>query len=89
LRFGAKAYQVNHIPVIAVLSSQVSETVIQRYKNAGMLVITGTRSPDSTISTFSFFKDIIGFDLENFFRDNSTAIKEVIHGLIRNLLTAN
>lgn len=89
LRFGAKAYQISHIPVIAVLSSQVSETVIQRYKNAGMLALTGIRSSDSTISTFSFFKEVIGFDLESFFRNNSTAIKEVVHRLIRSLLTAN
>ena len=30
-----------------------------------MLVLTGERSPDPTVSTFSFFKEIIGYDDEN------------------------
>lgn len=36
LRFGARSYQCGHVPVVAVLSSQVSETVIARYRDAGM-----------------------------------------------------
>ena len=89
LRFGAKSYQMSHLPVMMVLSSQVSETVIQRYRNAGMLVITGTRSKDATISTFSFVKDVVGYDLEDFFKRNTNTIKTVIQGLIQRLLTAN
>ncbi|MBQ6472933.1 MAG: hypothetical protein IJJ33_13195 [Victivallales bacterium] len=89
IRFGAKSYQINHIPVVAILSSQVSETVIQRYKNSGMLVITGTRSNDSTISTFSFFREVVGYNLEDFFRRNSVEIQRVVHQLIQSLLRAN
>lgn len=88
LRFGARSYQIGHVPVVAVLSSQVSETVIERYRDAGMLVLTGVRSPDPTISTFSFFKEIVGYDLECFFVQNSDRIKDVIHALIAKLLSA-
>lgn len=88
LRFGAKAYQCGHIPVVAVLSSQVSETVIARYRDAGMLVLTGIATPDSTVSTFAFFKDVIGYDLEAFFIRSSPKIKLVIHELTAKLLTA-
>lgn len=88
LRFGAKSYQISHVPVVAVLSSQVSETVIGRYRDAGMLVLTGTRSPDPTMSTFAFFKEVVGYDLESFFVQNSEGIKTVIHDLIAKLLSA-
>lgn len=89
IRFGLRAYQAGLLPVVAVLSSQVSETVIQRYRSDGMLVMTGIRSDDPSVSTFAFFRDVIGFDLEDFFRENSSAIKSVIHGLIGNLLSSN
>ena len=87
LRFGARSYQNGHIPVVAVLSSQVSETVIGRYRDAGMLVLTGVRSSDPTVSTFAFFKEIVGYDLESFFVRSSRRIKKVIHSLIEKLLS--
>lgn len=87
LRFGARSYQIGHIPVVAVLSSQVSETVINRYRDAGMLVLTGIRSDDPTVSTFAFFEKVIGYSLEDFFKRASPKIKEVIHSLIGKLLS--
>ena len=88
LRFGARAYQIGHVPVVMVLSSQVSETVVSRYRDAGMLVLTGLRSESATLSTFAFFKNVIGFDLEGFFTRNSSRIKKVVHPLIKKLLSA-
>ncbi len=87
LRFGAKAYQAAHIPVVAVLSSQVSQTVISRYRDAGMLVMTGTPSNDPTISTFAFFKSVVGYDLAGFFARNSATIQAEIHCLVEKLLS--
>ena len=71
---------------MAVLSSQVSETVIARYQDAGMLVLTGIPSSDSTVSTFAFFREVIGYSLDDFFRRSSPDVKNVIHGLIEKLL---
>lgn len=87
LRFGARSYQIGHLPVVAVLSSQVSETVISRYRDAGMLVLTGVHSDDSTVSTFAFFKKVIGYSLEDFFIRMSPRIKAVVHSLIEKLLS--
>lgn len=87
LRFGARAYQFGHIPVVAVLSSQVSDTVISRYRDAGMLVLTGVHSDDVTLSTFAFFKQVVGYSLEEFFRRSSPEIKKVVHSLISKLLS--
>lgn len=88
LRFGARSYQIGHVPVVMVLSSQVSETVINRYRDAGMLVLTGVRSDDPTVSTFAFFKEVVGYGLEDFFIRMSPRIKEVVHSLIEQLLSA-
>ena len=88
LRFGARSYQIGHIPVVAVLSSQVSETVINRYRDSGMLVLTGVHSDDPTVSTFAFFKNVVGYSLEDFFQRNSPQIKTIIHSLIEKLLSA-
>lgn len=87
LRFGARSYQVGHIPVVMVLSSQVSETVISRYRDSGMLVLTGVHSDDPTLSTFAFFKTVVGYSLEDFFQRNSPSVKKVIHSLIEKLLS--
>ena len=87
LRFGARSYQIGHIPVVAVLSSQVSETVIARYQGAGMLVLTGTPSTDPTASTFAFFRNVVGYNLDDFFKRSSLTVKNVIHGLIEKLLS--
>ncbi len=88
IRFALRASQEQLLPVVAVLSSQVSETVIQRYRNNGMLVLTGIPSEDTTASTFAFFKTVVGYDLAEFFRRNSTEIKHVVHRLVQDLLTA-
>jgi len=88
LRFGARSYQFGHIPVVAVLSSQVSETVISRYRDSGMLVLTGLHSEDPTVSTFAFCKQVVGYGLEDFFMRNSDNIKKVMHSLIEKLLSA-
>ena len=87
LRFGVRAYQAAHIPVVAILSSQVGETVISRYRDAGMLIMTGIPSRDPTESTFAFFDQIVGYDLTGFFRRSAAAIKQEIHGLIEKLLS--
>lgn len=87
LRFGARAYQFGHIPVVAVLSSQVSDVVVGRYRDAGMLVLTGLHSDDATLSTFAFFRQVVGYNLEDFFRRVSPAVKSVVHSLISKLLS--
>lgn len=87
LRFGARSYQHGHIPVVAVLSSQVSETVVARYRDAGMLVLTGVRSHDPTVSTFAFFEKVVGYRLDDFFVRVSPRIRAVIHSLVQKLLS--
>jgi hypothetical protein len=87
LRFGMRAYQENLLPVLAILSAQVSEPVVQRYRNDGMLVLTGTVSPDPNQSTYAFFKEIVGYDLSRFFQSNSAMIQAEVKAIIDQLLS--
>ena len=89
LRFGMSAYQEGLLPAFMILSQQVSETVIDRYRKDKMAVLTGTLDGDSLSSTFTFFKQVVGFDLESFFRRNSETLKTETLTIIQALLRAD
>jgi len=72
-----------------ILSQQVSETVIDRYRKDKMAVLTGILDGDSLSSTFTFFKQVIGFDLESFFRRNSETLRTETLAIIQALLRAD
>ncbi len=86
LRFGMSAYQEGLLPAFMILSRQVNEAVIDRYRKDKMAVLTGTLDGDSLSSTFMFFKQVVGFDLEAFFRRNSETLKSETLTIIRSLL---
>jgi hypothetical protein len=87
LRFGVHAYQGGLLPAFAILSAQVSEPVIRRYRSDGMLVLTGVLREDPTESTFAFFRQIVGYDLANFFVRNSPLLKAEINLVVKKLLS--
>lgn len=86
LRFGLNAFKEGLLPVFALMSSQVSEVVARRYRADGMLVLKGTTSSDPTISTFAFFKQVIGYDLAAFFERNSSQIQAEVKKVVIKLL---
>ena len=88
LRFGIRAYQAGLLPTFAIMSTQVSEPVLRRYRNDGILVVTGVLSDDPTISTFAFFNNVVGYDLVSFFDRNSPEIKSEIKAIVEQLLSA-
>jgi hypothetical protein len=86
LRFGLRAYNdANLLPVICIVSTQASDTVCRRYRDARLLVLLGTTS--SKLSTFAFFKDVIGYDLASFFERNTTHIRKQFTVIIKQLLS--
>jgi hypothetical protein len=87
LRFGMSAYQEGLLPAFIILSRQVSETVIGRYKNNNMAVLTGTLAEDPLSSTFAFFKHAVGYDLAAFFTRNTAELKAEVLKIIHVLLT--
>ena len=61
--------------------------MVRRYRSDGMLVLTGVPDGDATISTFAFFKDVVGYDLASFFKRNSPILKREVTSIIKGLLT--
>lgn len=87
LTFGMRSMNDAHIPVIAVFSSQISETVLRRYRNGQILVLTGTRCGDPVKDTYAFFSDVIGYSLAEFFERNATRIRAEVGVILRGLLS--
>lgn len=87
LQFAVNAVAENYLPVLSVISTQVSETVVRRYRNAKMLVVTGNTSTDDTESTFAFFRNAVGFELDRFFERNSGQMRNRCRVVLEKLLT--
>lgn len=88
LRYGIRAYQAGLLPAFGIMSSQVSEPVLHRYRNDGMLVLTGALADDPTVSTFAFFKEVVGYDLAAFFERNSETLRAEVRSVVDRLLKA-
>lgn len=88
LRFGLAAYDVGYLPVILVVSTQVSSVVIERYRQNKLLVLTGSLSDDSTRSTYAFFDQVVGYSLTAFFERNAPEIRAQVTGILEQLLSA-
>ncbi len=86
LRFGMRAFNEEYLPVIAVVSSQVSATVCRRYRAAQMLVLVGSTGNDCA-STYQFFSDVIGYNLASFFERHSPAIRKDFASIVKALLS--
>ena len=88
LRFGMSAYQEGLLPAFMILSRQVSETVIERYKANNMAVVTGVLADNPQTSTFAFFQHVMGYDLTAFFKRNTKTLKYEVLRIVHALLSA-
>ena len=87
LGFGMNAASENYLPVMPIISTQASQSVLRRYRNNKMLVMIGSRSDDDITSTFAFFEKVIGFDLAKFFERNTVGMRERCLRVLDALLT--
>ena len=87
LRNASHAFSENYLPVIAVLSTQISDTLLRRYRNGQMLVLTGDRSGDVLRDTYEFMNKIVGYSLDGFFERNSKALRSEVHKILSALLS--
>jgi hypothetical protein len=83
------AWANGYLPIFAIFSSQIDSDIILRYRNNRCGVLIGSESADPAISLFAFSKDILGYDLANFFETNSTKFKNEINIILQTLLNAN
>lgn len=83
----ANAYASKHLPVVVLLSTQIDSDVAERYARAQWLILRGTVVGTPLDSTYVFCREVLGYDLAEFFRRNSAAIKTetlaVFEGLLK------
>jgi hypothetical protein len=82
----ASAYAHHYVPSLALLSTQINETVAARYTIAKWLLLTGTESGSATESVWTFVREVVGYDLAAFFQRNSDEFRALIESVATALL---
>lgn len=72
------AYANGYLPIVAVLSSQIDNDIVIRYRNAGWLLLLGNLNPSPTVSVYSFCKEVLDYDLAGFFERNSRKLQTTV-----------
>ena len=83
------AYAYKYLPVITVFSSQIDNDIVLRYKNNKSAIIVGNNCSDPNVSLFAFCKEILGYDIANFFQSNSGFIKSEVHSILEKVFGNN
>jgi hypothetical protein len=82
----ASAYAHHYVPSLALLSTQINETVAARCEGARWLLLSGTESGAATESTWTFLREVVGYDLAAFFQRNTHEFRDLIEGIATSLL---
>lgn len=82
------AWSYGYLPIFAIFSSQIDSDIVLRYKNNRCGILVGTVGEDDNHSLFTFTKNVIGYDLADFFKRNSELIKKEINIVLQELLSA-
>jgi len=82
----ATAYAQGYLPVLLVLSTQIDSDVVERYRRANWLILQGQLTDSPLTSTYAFSKDILGYDLADFFARNAAILRSAIADVLRSLL---
>lgn len=83
----SNAYANGYIPCLMVMSSQIDDDIVIRYRQAKWLILEGYMNATEYNSTFVFFKNIVGFDFADFMSCNQKFFKaetqKILEGLMR------
>jgi hypothetical protein len=82
----AVAWANGYLPVFAIFSSPIDTDLVLRYRNSRGGIIIGTTSGSSQTSLFAFSREVLGYDLADFFRRHSELIKSEIYATLEALL---
>ena len=81
------AWANGYMPIFAIFSSQIDLDIVLRYQNNRCGILTGIDNNDPNISLFAFCRDVLGYDLANFFERNTSTIKECVESVVSSLLS--
>lgn len=82
-----RAFAAEYLPVIAVMSTQISDSLLRRYRNSQILVLTGDQTGDDVLDTFAFLEKVVGYSLHAFFERNTQQIRAEVNMILEGLLT--
>lgn len=82
----AHAYVEGYMPVVVLLSTQIDGDVATRYIEARWLMLTGLKEKTEIEGTYSFCRNILGYDLAGFFERNSKRFKAELEAVLTVLL---
>ena len=83
----ASAYVKSYLPCVVVLSNQIDEDVLRRYRSGRWVVVTGTLGNDDVLtSTYDFMREVVGYDLAAFFERNAGSLRDEVTGVLQTLL---
>jgi hypothetical protein len=84
-----EAYINGYLPILILFSTQIDNDVVERYERGKWLVLRGTLSGDDIQSTYTFMRDIVGYDLAGFFERHVHQIKTFTQAVLESLLSTN
>ena len=84
----AAAYTKALLPCAAILSAQIDNDILLRYRAAKWAIVTGIEGlNDPLLSTYDFMRDVVGYDLAAFFKRNSETLRAEVDAVLKALLT--
>jgi hypothetical protein len=85
----ATAYTKAYLPCAVILSAQIDNDVLLRYRAEKWAIVTGIEGVNNPlISTYDFMRDVIGYDLAAFFKRNSKTLQSEIDSVLKALLSS-
>ena len=84
----ASAYTNGYIPCLMVMSAQIDDDIVTRYRQEKWLILQGYINTSPYNSTYDFYKDVIGFDLVSFMTNNQKYFQTEIHQILDRLMRA-
>ena len=86
----AQALTRQRLPVLVVMSRQIDDVLVRRYRASGWGLLRGLiDESDPLASTFAFFDEIVGYDLISFFNRNHAQMRTEVEEVLRTLLGAS
>ncbi len=82
------AWSHDYFPVFSIFSSQIDSDIVLRYQNNRCGVLVGSNNDNPYISLYAFCRDVLSYDLADFFNRRSGKIKEEMSKILTTLLSA-
>lgn len=82
----SNSYVHNYMPVLLLFSTQIDDDLLERYTAERWLPLIGTIDGPDTESTYTFCRDVVGYDMAGFFTRNSARIQAEITNVLTALL---